>query len=276
MEVEQIQRSHSLVVYNHKVLTPKFQVLQTQLGESRESPSFRFLTVLIVAPIRYELNQQLQREVDFHFFDGLVETTPAGGIAEQYEGPYLRYYKADAPHISQVGKIARRLSRESSSPENFARSMRNEGLMDVCSFDACNHLDQLLARNPTGYFDGIMGFSEGGSLAASLMLSRNNYVKSFKFAVFFCAMPPFYRERSGVILGDEDAERIDLPTAHIFGSKDVGRLASLALYNLCNSEKAYTFEHKAGHTIPWESTATLGMAGVIRATIDQCGIILSV
>ena len=203
---------------------------------------------------------------------------PAGDVAEHYEGPFLRYYKADAPHVNQIGRTARLLSRKSSSPEDFSRSMGNKGLMDVCSFDACNHLEQFLARFPTGYFDGILGFSEGGSLAASQMLSRHfgeNRANSFKFAIFLCAVPPFYRERSGVILGDEDPTRIDLPTAHIFGSKDAVRMASLALYDLCNQGKAQTFEHSAGHAIPWESTATFGMARAICATIDQCGDILS-
>ena len=233
----------------------------------------------IVAPIRYEINQQSQSEVEFHFLDGLVETMPAGDVAEQYEGPFLRYYKADAPHINQIGRTARGLSRKSSSPEDFSRSMRNKGLMDVCSFDACNHLEQFLARHPTGSFDGILGFSEGGSLAASHMLSRHigeSRVKSFKFAIFLCAVPPFYRDCSGVILGDEDPQRIDLPTAHVLGSKDVARMGSLALYDLCNQGKAQIFEHSAGHTIPWEPTATSGMARAICATIDQCGDILSV
>ena len=53
-----------------------------------------------------------------------------------------------------------------------------------------------------GPFDGVMGFSQGAALAASLILERrkkNPFDEIFKFAIFICATLPFNRDdRSGL------------------------------------------------------------------------------
>ncbi|EAU32665.1 predicted protein [Aspergillus terreus NIH2624] len=50
-------------------------------------------------------------------------------------------------------------------------------------------IDQAL--DTEGPFDGIMGFSQGASLAASYLLSKSNPEPPVKCAVFFCASMPF-------------------------------------------------------------------------------------
>lgn len=53
-----------------------------------------------------------------------------------------------------------------------------------------------------GPFDGVMGFSQGAALAASLILEqrkRNSLEDLFKFAIFICATLPFNQDdRSGL------------------------------------------------------------------------------
>ncbi|KAL8867017.1 MAG: hypothetical protein Q9198_008676, partial [Flavoplaca austrocitrina] len=120
-------------------------------------------------------------------------------------------------------------------------------------------------------YDGILGFSEGASAAASLILrqSAQGYAKPFKFAFFFCGPPPLDYQDKGVILADESGARINIPTAHIVGSRDPGYLGSLALYNLCDERLAGLYNHGKDHTIPWDPQSTGSIAKELRLTIQR-------
>jgi hypothetical protein len=50
-----------------------------------------------------------------------------------------------------------------------------------------------------------------------------------------------------------DAARISIPTAHVYGQKDIWRLHSIELLELCDCESAVAFEHDGGHEIPKEN-----------------------
>lgn len=76
-----------------------------------------------------------------------------------YPPPYLAYYPIAYPHLIES-----------------AQSYIHEVIEDE------------------GPFDGVMGFSQGGALAASLILEHNKTDPShalFKFAIFVCATLPF-------------------------------------------------------------------------------------
>ena len=73
-----------------------------------------------------------------------------------------------------------------------------------------------------GPFDGIMGFSEGGIVAATLLLedARRPFA-GFKCGIFFSAAPPLCPDgiRSGTVRCVDPGENevsIRIPTAHIF------------------------------------------------------------
>ncbi|RSL47296.1 hypothetical protein CEP54_013469 [Fusarium duplospermum] len=125
-----------------------------------------------------------------------------------------------------------------------------------------------------GPFDGIMGFSEGGIIAATLLLedARRPYA-SFKCGILFSAAPPLDPDdlRQGHIRSldpEKDGISIHIPTAHVY-SHEVGTsqhvqspLSGLwaecgwifpehvhsSLARLCDN--AEVFVHDRGHQVP--------------------------
>ena len=158
------------------------------------------------------------------------------------------------------------------SPEEQIRGVQDRFFKDVNASPACEMVKSVLENEDKNPFDGILGFSEGASIAARLLLdaSDGRLKRRPKFAIFICGIPPIEAEPVGMVLADETSRRIDLPTAHITGSKDFLLPCGTALYNLCQKESATRFDHGAGHTLPWGPKQTQGIARVIRATIDQC------
>ena len=72
-----------------------------------------------------------------------------------------------------------------------------------------------------GPFDGIIGYSEGATVAATMLLyekrQREWYGKEpmFKYAIFFAGWPPVDPKTHAQVLADESDERIDIRTLHI-------------------------------------------------------------
>ena len=209
-------------------------------------------------------------KVDFHYINGPIETGPATGIAEMYEGPYYKFHDAD---VNVAAVLARDVESKSDSAEDWCRAWHSMGPVVMSAAEARKFLENELQKHPPGFFDGVLGFSEGASLAAGFMMSesyKKDAAGALRFAIFICALPPCIGEKGGLLLADEVDDRIDIPTAHIFGSKDPVYKGSLALYNLCNKAKASAFKHEAGHTIPWSPAATEGIVTAITAAIKEC------
>lgn len=146
-----------------------------------------------------------------------------------------------------------------------------------------------------GPFDGVMGFSEGGIIAAMLLVedSRQSFA-GFKCGIFFSAAPPLDPDVvRGGILRCVDPDRdggtlIQVPTAHIGGSNEcLERLSLLspmaplwckspallrdALVRLCDDNYRQVFLHNRGHDIPGANSPK-ELSGVLRAierTIDS-------
>lgn len=221
-----------------------------------------------LAPVMYELAKT--DKVQFHFVNGPTEAPPAIGVAEQYEGPYYRFFDSAAPHITQLTGVAKSLSRQSTSPEDYGRGLRENGMTDVQSSTACDFVQQQVEQQDEEPYDGVLGFSEGASVAANLIFRHcaEKGLSPFKFAIFICGVPPFRSDSNDIMLADETTERINIPTAHIVGSKDPGYQASKALYNLCHQPSASIFDHRGVHTIPWDLASTQGIAKEIRLVVE--------
>ena len=170
--------------------------------------------------------------------------------------------------MSQVVSSARAISKTVIGPEDFARELGKRSMASASSSQACDFVEMQIEKHHDGPFDGILGFSEGASVAASLMLRRaaQSRVPLFKFAIFFCAILTFRFDDEGAILADERPERINVPTLHLTGARDPARLSSLTLYNLCDRQSAILYDHGKGHTIPW-GPSTEEIAKRVRETM---------
>jgi pimeloyl-ACP methyl ester carboxylesterase len=164
--------------------------------------------------------------------------------------------------------------------------------LDPTSTSSCKTaLDDLESYIATeGPFDGIMAFSQGAGLAASLMIRHNLHRRQyqqnqpkeqqpppFKIAIFFFGgVPgdPLAIERGEICMCDYENNReiIDVPTAHIWGRND-GEYPTFGpvLSWLCKGEVRSVFVHEGGHEIPGlRDREGVGSAvGVIRRTVER-------
>ena len=210
-------------------------------------------------------------DTDFRFLNGPVQGPPDHSLGGEYEGPFYRFFEEDAPHINQVAGPSASLAETVDSPEAFGLALREAGLANVSSSTACDFLEKHLEQHDQFPYHGVLGFSEGASTAAALMLRRGSEGRAsqFQFAIFICAVTPFRWDRKDVVLPTETTERIRIPTAHILGVKDPGRQASRILYDLCEESSASLSYHKGGHTIPWDLQSTAGIGEAIRGVLRR-------
>ncbi|KAJ5794583.1 DUF341 domain protein [Penicillium paradoxum] len=207
-------------------------------GMGTNSQIFEAQTALLRASVIAELNT----ECEFVFVDGEIETEPRNGVEKYYDGPFLSYYDWDS-----------------------ATSLRN----------AYQLIDELIDEQ--GPFDGIMGFSQGGSLATSFLLYHMATCPSepvellFRFAIIICSGNPFDARgpKTRRYHPNEDMRRIPIPTAHIVGRKDDEHPRQLLLHRLCDNRRATVYDHGGGHEIPRHPSAVKGMSDAICRAIDQ-------
>ena len=195
----------------------------------------------------------------------------APGVADQFEGPFYRFLSEGAPQLARAVNMSRKYAKEASSPEDFMRKLRQHGLTDVTSANACDWIDNIIGGEEVAAYDGVVAFSEGACAAASMILRHlaREQAAPFKLAIFFCASPPLDFQSNGAILADECLARINIPTAHIVGSADPGYLASKALYNLCEKDTATLYDHGKGHVIPWDPPITQIICTQIRQLLSR-------
>lgn len=136
-----------------------------------------------------------------------------------------------------------------------------------------------------GPFDGVMAFSEGGALAASLIIQKmqedrrqQQLYPLFKCAIFFSGGVPMdpsagagLRDRR--LMGfEQDGEVIEIPTAHIWGENDkLYPTFGPVLSGLCKRDRRAVFIHTNGHEIPGprSADAVAKAAEVINRTIAR-------
>ena len=147
---------------------------------------------------------------------------------------------------------------------------------------ALSDLKRYIAED--GPFDGVIAFSVGATLAATLIISELHKHRGpdtrapFKCAVFLSGGLPY--DPAAVMrneiqhLGTGGEEPIQIPTAHIWGSNDVlAKGTSVILSDLCNPHLKTVFVHDLGHDVPGARSheAMNGAIRAIRRTIDHCG-----
>ncbi|KAJ5091764.1 hypothetical protein NUU61_006634 [Penicillium alfredii] len=126
---------------------------------------------------------------------------------------------------------------------------------------------------------GVIGYSEGAEMAASLILEEQRRHKEsgreprLKCAVLMCGWPPMDPVTGQVVLADEHfgEEIINIPTCHVIGAADPFLDASMALYNLCDPDSAELFDHGGGHVIPRTKKTVDDLTGVVRDMILSVG-----
>nr|ASK38716.1 hydrolase 341 [Paecilomyces divaricatus] len=205
------------------------QILQSQLG-----------------PLMREL--QKDNSAEFHFIQGDVEADPGPGIEGFYEGPYYSFYQF---------------------PRTFPDSDDEEDDGgDASMFEAYEMIYDIIAEE--GPFDGILGFSHGGTLASGFLIHHSKtspYTPPpFRCAVFFNSLPPFRMDPGEELVVDDDlARHLTIPTLSIAGTRDFVYKQSLMLHQLCDEKSSQLILHGKGHEIPGDAATVARMAKAFRA-----------
>ena len=124
-----------------------------------------------------------------------------------------------------------------------------------------------------GGVEGIIGYSEGAMVAASYILDeqrrskKGNVEPRIKCAVFISGWPPVDLNTGLLVLSNETEDVIEIPTCHVIGTLDPMIHGTMALYNLCDPDRAAIFDHGHGHLVPREERTVKELGHVVRAMI---------
>lgn len=109
-----------------------------------------------------------------------------------------------------------------------------------------------------GPFDGVLGFSEGGGIAAFLLIEdAKRPFGNFKCGVFFSSAAPFDPDmlvdegKMQWVNAQTDGTLITVPTAHMWSEiDDVSEKSAMCVSELTAPHVRETFIHKLGHDVP--------------------------
>lgn len=203
--------------------------------------------------------------VEFHFLNSPHEVPPYGALGSSHPGPFFCFYGDSYPDIGALLAKVQDQSASDSSPEERCRTLNLEHVTSFTPQLAPKYVQEYAKTSDAGPFDGLLGFSEGASVAADVLLDQERTSeRPFKCGVFFCGIPPYKPSSADMYLADECGEAIKIPTVHITGARDLANFAGSALKNLCSSENASAYEHSQGHEVPRAPAVTKRMATLIR------------
>jgi len=214
--------------------------------------------------------------VSFYLTQGTVEVKPVKGF-EDYSGPppILRFLEFDGlENIDMMDRL--RDFPEERTAEDTLRKLLPDGIGPVRRSLVTALAALYRTMEEHGPFDGVLGYSEGATIAATLLLDELERCRadgsepSLKCAIFFAGWPPLMVNRDTLVLADTDSEVIDVPTLHVIGSKDPFLDGVMALYNICDSDSAMLFDHGQGHIIVRDELTLKELAVKVHRLIKEC------
>ncbi|KAH6617684.1 serine hydrolase FSH [Chaetomium sp. MPI-SDFR-AT-0129] len=235
-----------------------------------------------LAPLVNELTKD--GSATFHFIHGPCTAVPPKGFEEYFgKPPYFRFIEPDKDvdaGVTQQDDVLARIRDfpDCETPEDTMRELMRDGIATThrSTDNALKFLVNIMEEQ--GPFDAIIGYSEGATVAATLLLHEQQRSKKkdippmFKYAIFFAGWPPVDPVHHNMILSDETDATIEIPTCHIIGSLDPYVHGSMALYNVCDPDTAYMFDHAKGHTLPRDKDTVRELGDVVREAITLYGI----
>ncbi|CAH1399083.1 unnamed protein product [Nezara viridula] len=111
--------------------------------------------------------------------------------------------------------------------------------------DSLEFLKQFIKDN--GPFDGLLGFSQGGALAALIcfLIKRKEFEADFKFVVLIGAFKSLCTPHLQYY-----SDKISLPSLHVFGEGDDIITKDRSEELMSFFEKAEILKHSGGHYVP--------------------------
>ncbi|KAJ6121740.1 DUF341 family oxidoreductase [Penicillium capsulatum] len=248
----------------------KFLCLHGAIGNIDLFPGPFTIRVTEANTVSAPLEKELSRDnaASFQYINGLVKITPPPGF-EQYFGVGPHYRWADDEGAAQESMVSRvRQIPVGQNPEDVMRDLVGDREVVWRNHqEVMDYLYDTMEKNPD--IEGIIGYSEGASIAATLILDEQKRFEEtgrprrIKCAMFVTGWPPISPEE-GIILADESELMIDVPTTHVVGANDPFRHGAYALYNICDPDTATFFDTGKGHTIPRSGKVITELADAVR------------
>ena len=208
----------------------------------------------------------------FYFLEGLFEAEPTPDVEYECPPPNLRWFDYEFVDLSKGFRHFSELvtSKEMTSPEDGVRRA-----WDRYKGGTLGSVELMLeyVRNiveEEGPFQGIIGASEGGSAAATVLFDQLTLARklgqpcTIQCGIFFVSTPPLKESGDGCFLKDETEQRITVPTCHIYSEEDILCWMAKALSNLCQEEGKTIILHERGHTIPHTEELMVDVAKFVR------------
>ncbi|KAJ5752466.1 DUF341 family oxidoreductase [Penicillium odoratum] len=224
-----------------------------------------------LAPL--QKNLEADDSATFHYINAPVKITPPEGFEKYFGvGPHFRWADdggaAEDSMISRVRKIP-----DGQNPEDVMRDLIGERNVIWLNYkEVMAYLYDTMEKDPE--IQGIIGYSEGSSIAATLILDEekrartNGRQRQIKCVMFFTGWPPMHPVH-GVLLAGESDVMIDIPSLHVIGANDPFRHGAYALYNVCDPDTAQFFDTGKGHTIPRSGLVIHELGDAVRGLIKK-------
>ncbi|CEN60992.1 hypothetical protein ASPCAL07662 [Aspergillus calidoustus] len=217
-------------------------------------------------------------------------------------GPYFRLVFADAPFLTTPGPDVISVYEKWGPfrawfPPGYGMSgSPHNGPVPICDTDSASHLvistiessitaamsaDNALGAS--GPFIGLMGFSQGAKMAASLLLRQQNnpghgydFQIDYRFAVLLAGRAPM------VSLSPDDdmayyglvPATLTLPTIHVHGTKDPGLPLHRELLEYgCEEGSARVVEWEGEHRVPIRSGDVLAVVEEVLGVAREVGVL---
>lgn len=127
-----------------------------------------------------------------------------------------------------------------------------------------------------GPFEGILGFSQGAEVAASLLFYQGQDV-TFKFGVFIGGGVPYDVDALATgkdskpvkMRADTHSARINIPTAHVIGRGDAYREVAKGFVALCNPREVKVYDHKGSHIVPRGQEAMEDLTAALNWVVER-------
>lgn len=182
--------------------------------------------------------------MDFHCVDAPNEVEEAPGVAAYYSGPYLGWL--DFPEAEPDKPIPREI-------------------LD----SAMEYIDEIVEED--GPFNGILGFSQGATMAFCYLHHRlrtrpfDPPFIPFACAIFISASGTAKDQSTLVEYTGSSGRSITVPTLHVYGKEDVDSEAAKTMYAQCKAGDTEFILHPYGHPIPTDADSTRRIVKGIKA-----------
>jgi predicted esterase len=213
-------------------------------------------------------------DASFHYTQGTTEVK----VAPEFQGffgppPNFTFMKADGPDMMLMNM---RDFPKRNTPEEAMKAAEERAGQPTfsCITEVVDRLIGIL--DSEGDIDGVIGYSEGAQIAASLLLEEQRREQELgrkpriKCAVLFGGWPPMHPVTGKLVVVDDfDKEPITIPTCHVIGASDPFLDGSMALYNMCDPDTTDLFDHGGGHVLPRAKHTVDELASIVREMINS-------